>query len=260
MSPPTSKPGLLTTIGLGKREYRAWAMYDWANSAFATTVMAGFLPIYYRQVAASGFAEADATAMWGYTQSAALLIIAVISPVLGAVADYMGAKKRFLGVFMGFGATFSALLYVIGEGDWLLASALFVVANMGFAGANVFYEALLPSLAGEDELDRLSTAGYAIGYVGGGVLLALNAAWFMSPGTFGFADGGQAVRASFVSVGVWWAVFSIPLFRKFRVYTPQGQRQGVGGRPGFPQERLSPPTDPLSEIGGWSWRWRLYHH
>jgi UMF1 family MFS transporter len=241
VSPDAPKPGFLTSIGLGRKEIRAWAMYDWANSAFATTVMAGFLPIYYRQVAASGFSEADQTAMWGYTQSVALLIIAVISPVLGAIADYMGAKKRFLAFFMGFGATFCVLLYVIGEGDWLLASAIFIVARIGFAGANVFYESLLPSLAKGDELDRVSTAGYAVGYLGGGVLLAVNAAWFMSPETFGFADGGQAVRASFVSVGVWWALFSIPLLR--RVPEPRARLT--------PEERvgLNPLSVGFSRVG-----------
>jgi len=231
MSETAPKSGFLARVGLGSKELRAWATYDWANSAFATTVMAGFLPIYYRTVAASGFSEADRTAMWGYTQSVALLVIAVISPVLGAIADYMGAKKRFLAVFMGFGATFCALLYMIGEGDWLLASAIFIVARIGFAGGNVFYESLLPSLArGEDELDRVSTAGYAVGYVGGGVLLAINAVWYMSPETFGFADGGHAVRASFVSVGVWWALFSIPLFRRVpepRARLTQEERAGM---------------------------------
>lgn len=206
--------GALASIGLGSKELRSWALYDWANSAFATTVMAGFMPIYYSRVAASPLSETDATAMWGYTSAIALAIIALLSPVLGAVADYMGAKKRFLAFFMGFGATFTACLYFIGEGDWLLASAIFIVANIGFAGANVFYEALLPSLASGDDLDRASTAGYAMGYVGGGILLALNAAWYISPETFGFVDGSQAVRASFVSVAVWWAIFSLPLFRR----------------------------------------------
>ncbi len=203
-------------LGLGRGELRAWAMYDWANSAFATTIMGAFLQTYYSEVAASQLPDTVATAYWGYTTAIALAVIAVLSPVLGAIADYMGAKKRFLAVFMSFGVTFTALLYFIGEGDWLLASAIFIVANVGFAGANVFYEALLPSVAREDEVDRVSTAGYAIGYVGGGVLLAVNAAWYLSPESFGFTDSGQAVRASFVSVAVWWALFSLPLFRKVR--------------------------------------------
>jgi len=213
MSETAPKPGFLTSIGLGKKEFRAWAMYDWGNSAWATTIFAGFLPIYYVTVAASEFPDATRTAMWGYTQSVAMLVIAVMSPILGAVADYMGAKKRLLAVFMGFGTTFCALLYLVGEGDWLLASAIFIVTRIGFGGGNVFYESLLPAIARKDELDRVSTAGYAVGYLGGGVLLAINVAWFTMPETFGFADQGQAVRASFVSVGVWWALFSIPLFR-----------------------------------------------
>ena len=211
-----NRPSWARRLGLGRKELRAWAMYDWANSAFATTIMAGFLPIYYQEVAASSLPDATATAYWGYTNSIALAIIAVLSPVIGAIADYLGAKKRFLAVFMSFGVTFTALLYFVGDGDWLMASAIFIVANIGFAGANVFYESLLPSVAREGELDRVSTAGYAIGYVGGGVLLAVNAAWFVFPESFGFADPGQAVRASFVSVAVWWGLFSIPLFRRVR--------------------------------------------
>jgi UMF1 family MFS transporter len=206
--------GMGERLGLGRRELRAWAMYDWANSAFATTVMAAFLPIYYSQVAAADLPASTATSYWGYTTAIGLAVIAILSPVLGAIADYMGAKKRFLAVFMVGGAVFTAMLGLVGEGDWMMASAIFIVANIGFAGANVFYEALLPSVARPEEVDRVSTAGYAIGYIGGGVLLAVNAAWFMSPETFGFSDGGQAVRASFVSVAVWWALFSVPLFRR----------------------------------------------
>lgn len=206
----------LDSLGLGRPELRAWAMYDWANSAFATTVMAAFLPIYYSTVAAAELGATTATAYWGYTTAIALALVAVLSPVLGAIADYMGAKKRFLAVFMSFGVTFTALLWFIGAGTWMLASAIFIVANVGFAGANVFYEALLSSVARQDELDRVSTSGYALGYVGGGVLLALNAAWYLSPESFGFANGDQAVRASFVSAAVWWALFSIPLFRRVK--------------------------------------------
>ena len=227
-------------LGLGSRELRAWAMYDWANSAFATTIIAAFLPIYYQRVAASQFTELERTTYWGLTTAIALAIIAVLSPVLGAIADYMGAKKRFLAVFMGFGVTFTALLYFVGEGDWLLASAIFIVARIGFAGANVFYEALLPSVARENDLDRVSTAGYAMGYAGGGVLLALNAAWYLFPETFGFTDDGQIFRASFVSVAVWWALFSIPLFRT--VWEPD-PRLGAGEAAG-----LNPATAGFTRV------------
>jgi MFS transporter, UMF1 family len=216
-----ARPTLWVRLGCGSRALRAWALYDWANSAFATTVMAAFLPVYYSTVVAKELGATQATAYWGYTTALALALIAVLSPVLGAIADFMGAKKRFLAVFMGFGVTFTACLWFIGEGDWLLTSAIFIAANIGFAGANVFYEALLPSLARGDEIDRVSTAGYAFGYFGGGVLLAINAAWYMAPESFGFADGDQAVRASFVSVAVWWAVFSLPLFRSVEEPRPR---------------------------------------
>ena len=196
-------------------------MYDWANSAFATTIIAAFLPIYYQTVAASQLTESERTNYWALTTAIALFLIAVLSPILGAIADYMGAKKRFLAVFMGFGVTFTALLYFVGEGDWLLASAIFIVARIGFAGSNVFYEALLPSVARDNDIDRVSTAGYAMGYAGGGVLLALNAAWYLFPETFGFTDDGQVFRASFVSAAVWWALFSIPLFRRVREPDPR---------------------------------------
>ncbi len=210
---PNDKPSLLYTLGLHRRELRAWAMYDWANSAFATTIMAAVLPIYFSKVAAANVEEHLRSAYWGYTQSVALVIIALLSIVLGAVADYMGAKKRFLGGFAFLGAIGTAMLWFVGQGDWLFASVCFIIGNIGFAAANVFYESLLPHVARPHEIDRVSTAGYAIGYVGGGLLLALNLAWIQMPETFGFSDAGQATRASFLSVAVWWALFTIPVLR-----------------------------------------------
>jgi UMF1 family MFS transporter len=176
--------------------------------------MAAVLPIFYADVAAATLPENLRSAYWGYTTSGALLLAALVSPVLGAMADYLGAKKRFLGVFMAVGVTATAMLWFVDRGEWLYASLVFVAGNVGFAGANVFYESLLPHVAREGETDRVSTAGYAMGYVGGGLLLAVNLAWILMPDTFGFADAGQASRAAFVSVAVWWALFSIPLFRR----------------------------------------------
>ena len=228
MTTPQSGQTRWSRFGLGSPALRGWALYDWANSAFATTIMAAFLPVYFSTVVGKELGETVATVYWGYTTATALALIAILSPVLGAMADYLGAKKRFLAVFMGFGVTFTACLWFIGEGEWVLTSTIFILANIGFAGANVFYEALLPSLARGDEIDRVSTAGYAIGYFGGGVLLAVNAAWYMSPESFGFSGGDQAVRASFVSVAVWWAVFSIPLFRSVREPSPRLDRTESG--------------------------------
>ena len=231
---------LLDALGLHRRELRAWAMYDWANSAFATTVMAGVLPVYYASVAGANLPGNRATVYWAYTSSIALAIIAVLSPLLGAAADYLGAKKRFLGAFAALGIGATALLYFVGSGDWAFASVVFILGNIGFAGANVFYESLLPSLVRDDELDRVSTAGYAIGYVGGGVLLALNLAWILMPDRFGFSGADAASRASFVSVAVWWALFSVPLFRR----VPEPERRLEEGE----SDGLNPLTVGFSRV------------
>ena len=212
-------------LGLHRPELRAWAMYDWGNSAFATTIMAAVLPIFYADVAASTLPENLRTAYWAYTTSIALLIIAVLSPILGAMADYLGAKKKFLLFFLTLGIVFTSFLFFVDSGEWVFASVVFIVANIGFAGANVFYESLLPHIAEPDEVDRVSTAGYAMGYVGGGILLAVNLAWIMAPDRFGFADAGAATRWSFVSVSVWWALFAIPLFRR----VPEPPRRSRAG-------------------------------
>ena len=221
--------GLLTALGLHRRELRAWALYDWANSAFVTTVMAAVLPIYYHQVAAVGLPENLRTAYWGYTQTIALAIIALSSPILGAMADYLGAKKKFLAFFAFSGVVGSALLYFVERGDWMFASAAFIVGNIGFAAGEVFYESLLPHIARPDEIDRVSTAGYALGYVGGGLLLAAQLAWISSPDTFGMADSAEASRVAFATVAAWWGVFTIPILRSVRepaVSSANVQRNG----------------------------------
>ncbi len=216
----------------------AWCMYDWANSAFATTIMAAVFPPFYRSlVTSAGMAENTATAYWGYTASIALLIVALFAPVLGAVADYTGGKKRYIAFFAGLGVLCTAAFVYIGTDTWLLASILFIGGNVGFAGANIFYESLLPHIAVRGDIDQVSTRGYALGYVGGGVLLVLNVMWIMKPGWFGMPDTGFALRASFFSVAVWWALFSIPLFR--RVPEPPALRERRPGlnpvRQGFSQ-------------------------
>ena len=195
-----------------KRRIWAWTMYDWANSAFVTTVMAAVLPIYYSQVAGATLASpAVATAYWSAGLSLSLLIAAIISPILGTVSDIMRGKKRFLAIFAGIGILGTALLVFVGTGDWVLASILVIFGRIGFNGANVFYDALLPHVARPDDQDRVSTRGYAMGYLGGGILLAINVVMIQAmPDTWG-------ARLSFLSVAVWWAVFSIPIFR----YVPE---------------------------------------
>jgi UMF1 family MFS transporter len=217
--------GWAARVGLDRRELRAWALYDWGNSAFATTVMGAVLPVYYAGVAAVDLPPNLRTAYWGYTHTAALLLIALISPLLGAVADFTGARKRFLAFFAGLGILATALLARSGSGEWLYVSLVYVAANLGFAAANVFYESLLPHLVGRDLIDRVSTSGYALGYVGGGLLLALNLVWIQLPGSFGLADAAAASRLSFLSVALWWAVFSVPLLR----HVPEPARRLVSG-------------------------------
>ncbi len=211
-----------------KKIINAWSMYDWANSAFATTIQAAVFGVFYTStVRQAGLGEADATAYWGYTNAVALLLVSLSGPLLGAVADYGGHRKRYLGTFAGIGIVATGCFVLIGEGQYLFASIIFIIANFGFACANIFYDAFLPSICPESGMERVSARGYALGYFGGGILLALNAAWISSPSTFGMADVGTAVKASFVSVAVWWFLFSIPIFRVVPDSRAPGRRDGV---------------------------------
>jgi UMF1 family MFS transporter len=215
------RPSLLARLGLDRPELRAWAMFDWATSAVQTTVMVAVFPIYFVKVAGAGLPEGGATQRLATVNSVALVVIALLSPVLGAVSDYSAAKKRFTAGFMVLGAVGTAALWTVHTGDLERASWLFVVVLVGAAGSFVFYESLLPHIAGPHEIDRVSTAGYALGYVGGGLLLALNLAWIQKPEWFGLPAGpglseAQATlpaRLAFVSVAIWWIAFSLPLFR-----------------------------------------------
>jgi UMF1 family MFS transporter len=190
-------------------------MYDWANSAFVTTIVGAMFPPFYRSMAkAAGLSEANATAYWAYTTSIALLLVAILAPILGAISDHTGHKKRFVAFFAVLGVLATALFVFLGEDTYLLGSIVFTLANVGFAGGNVFYESLLPHIAEKDDIDQVSTRGYALGYLGGGILLLINVLWYMEPEWFFMPDVGFALRASFLSVAVWWAVFSIPLFRR----------------------------------------------
>lgn len=187
-----------------------WCMYDWANSAFATTIMAAVLPVYYSQVAGATLpSEATATAYWSLGLSLSLFIVAVLSPILGTISDVARNKKQFLTVFASLGIVGTGLLALVDTGDWLLASILFVIARIGFTSSNVFYDALLPHIATSgEEQDRVSAKGYAMGYLGGGLLLAVNA------GMIAVLPGNWGPRLSFLSVAIWWALFSIPVLRR----------------------------------------------
>jgi UMF1 family MFS transporter len=203
-------------LSLEEKQHRkaitAWTMYDWGNSAFATTIMAAVLPVYYSTVAAANLPKNVATAYWGFTSSISAAIAAILSPILGAYADFKGSKKRFLTIFMILGVTGTALLYFIKTGDWLLASLFFVFANIGFAGSLVYYDSLLPHIATEKEIDMVSSRGYAMGYIGGGLLLAINLVMIMViPNFIPGLDAGLMTRLSFVTVAIWWLVFTLPI-------------------------------------------------
>lgn len=204
---------LLARVGLVTPEQRAWAWYDWANSAYFTTVVTAVFPAFFATYAATGVDPAQATARFAGITSLSVGIVAVLSPVLGAIADYSGARKRLLAVFLVIGAVACGSMAFIGQGDWQLAAALFVIGNIGVSASLVFYDSLLPTIARPEETDRVSAAGYAWGYLGGGVLLLVNLAWILQPAAFGFANAASATKAAFASVAVWWLLFSIPLFR-----------------------------------------------
>jgi MFS transporter, UMF1 family len=219
----------LDRLGLGRRELFAWAMYDWANSAFWTTIVAAIFPIYFQKVAAAGLAGPVATSRFAWATTLSILIVAIVAPLLGSLADRAPLKKPLLGLFLGIGAAATAAMFFISRGEWLFALTVFVIGNVGVSASIVFYEAMLPHIAAPDELDRVSTAGYAMGYVGGGVLLAINIVMLSHPSWFGLADKDVAVRVSFASVAVWWLVFSIPLFRDVREPEVRRDADGVPG-------------------------------
>lgn len=204
-------------------------MYDWANSSFWTTVIVAVFPPFFSDYAAAGLDATQSTARFAWTTTIAVAVSALLGPVLGAVADYRAFKKRLLGVFLVIGVAATLLMATIGEGDWVYAAVLFGVANVAVAMTLVFYESLLPHIARPEELDRVATAGFAVGFVGGGVLLVINLAWILAPATFGLPDVVSAIKASFVSVAVWWLLFSIPLFRRVPEPPPAQPRDAERG-------------------------------
>ncbi|MBD3367992.1 MAG: MFS transporter [Candidatus Eisenbacteria bacterium] len=213
-----------------RRAIRSWCLYDWANSAFATTIMAALFPPFFRSLATrAGMASADATATWGYTTSAALVLVALSAPILGAVADVSGSRKRLVGLFAGLGILATALFATLGSEAWLPAAFLFIAGNIGFAGGNVFYESLLPHITTPETIDDVSARGFALGYLGGGILLVLNLLWVMFPDRFGMPGESFAIRASFISVAVWWGAFSVPFFRDVPEPRLEGIRLPRGG-------------------------------
>lgn len=193
-----------------KKKINAWVGYDWANSAFATTIMAAVMPIYFISVAGG------TDGSWSFTQTAAALVVALLSPLMGAIADHTGKKVAFLRVFSIIGSVASICMAFVGAGDMWLASVLVVIGMVGFGAGNTFYDALLNDITSPARRESVSARGFAMGYLGGGLLLAVNLALILGWKTFGLPDKTAASQISFVTVGIWWMVFSLPLFRRIR--------------------------------------------
>lgn len=205
-----------------KKEIISWALYDWANSAFATTVMAAFFPIFFSQYWAYGSESATSTFYLGLANSFASILVAAMAPVIGAIADRGSYRKKLLIFFSFLGAVMTGALWFVSMGSWPLAIILYVFANIGFASANSFYDSLLTTVASPKKVDFVSSLGYGLGYIGGGLLFLLNVLMYLMPQGFGIPDGPTAIRISFVMVAIWWAVFSLPL--AFFVKEEKGDR------------------------------------
>lgn len=207
------------------RKIFAWALYDWANSAFATTVLAGFFPILFKEYWNDGVSAVDSTHRLGNITALASLIVAILSPVLGSIADRAGTRKRFLFVFTLLGIVMTGSLFWVAEGHWFLAATLFVFASVGFAGGLTFYDSLIVSVADRGKLDFVSGYGYSLGYLGGGLLFSANVVMVMKPDLFGFDSVSHAARFSFLTVAGWWALFAIPIF----LFVPEPPSPGSAG-------------------------------
>ncbi|MCY4221484.1 MAG: MFS transporter [Thiotrichales bacterium] len=199
------------------RPILSWALYDWANSVFATTVIAGFFPVFFKQYWSAGTDAVTSTAQLGFANSIGSVFILIAAPILGAIADGGALRKKFLAAFTGLGVAGSAGLWFVGQGDWSTAAIVYVLGSIGFSGAIIFYDALITAVSPPSRYDEVSAFGFSLGYIGGGLLFAVNVAMTLSPDTFGLAGAAEAVRLSFVTVAAWWLVFSIPLFR----YVPE---------------------------------------
>lgn len=204
---------MLERVGLHRPELRAWALYDWANSAFWATIILIF-PFHFASVACAGEPPAVASSRYAWSTTIAMTIIALLAPLLGAIADYAGIKKKMLAGFLALGVPATAAMVFIGRGEWRYAAFTFILGNIGVAGTLIFYEALLPHVAKPEELDRVSSAGYALGYLGSSLLMAVNLAWIQRPEWFGIENAETGTRLAFLSVAAWWGLFSIPLFRR----------------------------------------------
>ncbi len=219
MTDATPKPRLLERLALHRPELRAWAMYDWANSAMWTVVITAIFPVFYASVPAAALSEDQVRRQFSFVTTACMAVAAVLGPILGAVADFARMKKKLFGVFFALGVVTTGALYFVHHGQWILAATLFGLANIGIASSFVFYDSMLPHIARPDEADRLSTTGFAAGYLGGGLCLAICIGLIRGEKMLGIAGpDALSARISFVVTAAWWFVFTLPYF--FRVPEP----------------------------------------
>ncbi len=199
-----------------KRTIFGWAMYDWANSAFATVMLTAVFPVFFEGtvVGDDGWKGINGEALWGFLTGGAALILFLFMPILGAIADFSASKRRFLKAFAYGGALFTTLLFFATTGSVVYAMVIFVLAQFGFVGANVFYDGFLPDISTDDTIDQVSSKGFALGYVGGGLYLLLSFIVIQFSDSFGL-EAELATRLSLLGVGLWWAGFSIFAFRRF---------------------------------------------
>ena len=188
-----------------------WAFYDWANSGFATTVMAGFFPIFFKSFWAGDLEAAESTFVIGSVNSLIGLLIAISAPILGAIADAGKTKKKFLFIFASLGILATGYLFFIPESSWKLAVVFYGLGVIGFSGGNIFYDSLIISVSSPDERNRTSSLGFSLGYLGGGILFLVNVLMYLYPQWFGLSGPADAVLWSFMSVAIWWLIFSLPL-------------------------------------------------
>ena len=197
------------------REEKSWVLYDVANSAFVLVVVTAIMPIFFKDVAAQDLPASVSTAYWGFANSASALILALLAPVLGTIADYQDQKKRFFLCFLLIGLFFTITLCFIGPGQWFLCLALFVCARLGWAGANIFYDSFLVDVTTKERMDMISARGFGFGYIGSVIPFLVVIALILSGGMENGLPVAQ-VKMGFVVVACWWLVFSIPSLRQVR--------------------------------------------
>ena len=208
-----------------KKSILAWSLYDWANSAFATTVMAGFFPVFFKEYWSTTDSVTLSTWYLGLGNSIASILVAVLAPFIGAIADRGTAKKKLLIFFAFLGIIATGGLWIVNQGHWQIAILFYIIASIGFMAGNIFYDSLLPAVASKDKFDYTSSMGFSLGYIGGGLLFLINVLMYLQPHYFGIPDGETAIRLSFISVAVWWAVFSIPIIlfvKEPKIHDPIG--------------------------------------